>query len=55
MLNALAQIAVVATMNVLEFLFVPELLLWGRLNFAFALLFIGLVCYNEFVLGARRE
>ena len=49
--NAIAQIAVVATMNILEFILVPDLLLWGRLNLVFALLFIGLVYYNEFVLN----
>lgn len=49
--NAVAQMTVVATMNILEFLLVPDLLLWGRLNSVFALLFIGLVYYNEFVLN----
>ncbi|MFN4085950.1 MAG: DoxX-like family protein [Spirosomataceae bacterium] len=48
--NAITQITVVATMNILEFILVPDLLLWGRLNSVFALLFIGLVYYNEFVL-----
>ncbi|GAB4251343.1 MAG: hypothetical protein Kow0027_15240 [Saprospiraceae bacterium] len=50
-LNAVTQILVVAMMNILEFIFVPDLLLWGRLNSLFALLFIGLVYYNEFVLN----
>ncbi len=49
--NAIAQMTVVATMNILEFILVPDLLLWGRLNSVFALLFIGLVYYNEFVLN----
>lgn len=49
--NAVSQITVVTTMNVLEFLLVPDLLLWGRLNSVFAFLFIGLVYYNEFVLN----
>ncbi|MBK8670830.1 MAG: DoxX-like family protein [Saprospiraceae bacterium] len=31
-LNAIAQIVVVATMNILEFILVPDLLLWGKLN-----------------------
>jgi len=48
--NAIIQMTIVATMNILEFIFVPDLLLWGRLNSVFALLFIGLVYYNEFVL-----
>ena len=50
-LNAVTQILVVAMMNTLEFIFVPDLLLWGRLNSLFALVFIGLVYYNEFVLN----
>jgi len=49
--NAITQIMVVATMNILEFILIPDLLLWGRLNSVFALLFIGLVYYNEFVLN----
>jgi len=52
-LNAIAQITIVATMNILEFIFVPELLLWGKLNSFFALLFIMLVYYNEFILNKK--
>ncbi len=52
-LNAVAQIAVVAVMNTLELFLVPDLLLWGELNSFFAMLFIGLVYYNEFVLKKR--
>lgn len=48
--NAITQMTVVATMNILELILVPDLLLWGRLNSVFAILFIGLVYYNEFVL-----
>ncbi len=49
-LNAALQIAVVLTMNVIEFTLVPDLLLWGRLNIVFAILFSALVYYNAFVL-----
>ena len=49
-LNALTQIAVVFTMNILELILVPDLLLWGRLNLVFAMLFILLVYYNQFYL-----
>jgi hypothetical protein len=52
-LNAITQILIVVTMNTLEFILVPDLLLWGRLNSLFALLFIGLVYYNEFVLNKK--
>jgi len=50
-LNAYTQIAIVALMNILEFILVPDLLLlWGRLNSFFALLFICVVYYNHFYL-----
>jgi hypothetical protein len=52
-LNAIAQITVVATMNIVEFILVPDLLLWGRLNSFLALLFIGLVYYNEFIINRK--
>lgn len=52
-LNTIMQILVVLTMNTLEFILVPDLLLWGRLNSLFALLFISLVYYNEFVLNKK--
>lgn len=52
-LNAITQMIIVATMNVLEFILVPDLLLWGRYNSLFALLFIGLVYFNEFILGKK--
>jgi hypothetical protein len=47
-LNATAQILVIAIMNMLEFILVPDLLLWGRANAIFAFLFILLIHYNEF-------
>ena len=52
-LNAITQIIVVATMNILEFILVPDLLLWGKLNSVFALIFIGFVYYNEFELKKK--
>ena len=51
--NAVAQIVIVVVMNILEFILVPDLLLWGRLNSFFALLFFIIVYYNEFVLNHR--
>ena len=53
-LNAIAQIAVVATMNTLEFILVPDLLLWGKLNSLFAFIFILVVHYNEFYLNKKQ-
>ena len=52
-LNAVVQILLVAFMNTLEFLLVPNLLLWGRANAFFALIFILLIFYNEF--GPNRK
>lgn len=51
--NAITQMAVIGTMNILEFLLVPELLLWGKFNSLFAFLFIGLIYYNEFILARK--
>ena len=42
-LNAIAQMVIVATMNILEFMLVPDLLLWGKLNSVFAVFFMLLV------------
>jgi uncharacterized membrane protein YphA (DoxX/SURF4 family) len=50
-LNAVAQISIVATMNILEFILVPELLLWGRFNSVFATLLILVIYINEFHLS----
>lgn len=52
-LNAIAQIIVVATMNSIEFILVPDLLLWGKLNLLFAFLFILVVYFNEFILKKK--
>jgi hypothetical protein len=50
---AIFQMAVVLAMNVLEFLLVPDLLLWGRWNLAFAGLFCALVYCHEFCWSPR--
>ena len=39
-LNAFTQIVIIASMNILEFFLVPDLLLWGKFNSLFAFLFI---------------
>ena len=52
-LNAIAQIVVIATMNTLEFILVPDLLLWGRFNSVFAFLLILIIYYNEFYLNKK--
>jgi uncharacterized membrane protein YphA (DoxX/SURF4 family) len=52
-LNAIAQISIVGLMNTLEFILVPDLLLWGKLNSLFALIFIMVVYFNEFYLNKK--
>ena len=52
-LNAVVQILVVAIMNTLEVILVPDLLLWGRFNAFFAFLFILLIYYKEFYLTRK--
>ena len=47
--NAWVQIIVIAIMNTLEAILVPKLLLWGRWNAFFALLFILLIYYHAFL------
>lgn len=44
-LNAIVQMAIIAAMNLLEFILAPDLLLWGRYNALFALLFILFIFY----------
>lgn len=51
--NALTQILVIAAMNALEFVLVPDLLLWGKTNAIFAFMFILLIYYNEFYLHKK--
>jgi hypothetical protein len=53
-LNAITQSVIIATMNSLEFMLAPDLLLWGRFNALYAFLFILLILYNEFYLRNRQ-
>jgi hypothetical protein len=49
-LNAWAQIVIIATMNCIEFALAQDLLLWGKVNSIFALMFILFIYYNEYKL-----
>ena len=49
-INAVTQIGIIATMNVLEFFLARDLLLWGRLNAVFAFMLTLLIYYKEFCL-----
>lgn len=53
-INAIVQIMIVAMMNLIEIIYVPDLLLWGKFNSVFAFLFIILVYWNEFHLTKSR-
>jgi hypothetical protein len=48
---AIVQMIIVGTMNIIEFIFVPDLLLFGRANIVVASIFIALIYVNEFVLA----
>lgn len=50
-LNAILQITVVATMNTIEFILAPDLLLWGKFNSVFALLLVLVIYCNAFYLN----
>ena len=52
-LNVIVQIVIVGIMNTLEFILVPDLLLWGKLNSLFAFVFILVVYFNEFYLNKK--
>lgn len=52
-LNAVFQIAIVAVMNIIEFILVPDLLLWGKANSIFAAVFIIVIYVNEFILSTK--
>jgi len=52
-LNSIVQILIIAAMNLLEFILVPEMLLWGRANIIFAFILILVIYFNEFYLNKR--
>lgn len=53
-LNAVTQIAVVLIMNIIEFIKVPELLLWGKWNLLIAILFAIAIYLVEFIWNKNR-
>jgi hypothetical protein len=46
--TAVFQIVIILTMNILELALTPDLLLWGRFNIIFALLFCTLIYFHGF-------
>ena len=53
-LNAQVQISVIILMNIIEFIYTPDLLLWGKFNILFALLFVVIIYINEFMLNSKK-
>lgn len=53
--NALVQMIIVASMNILEFILVPDMLLWGRFNSVFAFVFIMIIAFNEYGLKVKKH
>lgn len=54
-LSAIAQILLIVSMNIMEFVLAAHLLLWGRFNIVFAFCLAALIYYQEFVLQAGLE
>ena len=52
---AITQMAIIGTMNIIEFFLAPDLLLFGRMNILFASAFIALIYVNEFIFRKRAE
>ncbi|WP_447640749.1 MULTISPECIES: DoxX-like family protein [Chitinophagaceae] len=52
-LNVICQIVIVLTMNLLEFVFAKDLLLWGKWNALYALIFAVILYVNEFRLKPK--
>jgi hypothetical protein len=51
--SAITQIIVIGVMNALELFIAPDLLLFGRLNAVLALLFMGVIYYQAFILHPK--
>jgi hypothetical protein len=51
--NSITQILIIIVMNIIEFFFAKYLLMWGKLNIIFALLFVSIIYYNEFIIKKK--
>jgi hypothetical protein len=54
-LCAIFQVIIIMTMNIMEFILVPDILMFGRVNLLVAIAFCILILYNEFYLNKRME
>ncbi len=50
-INIYTQISVIAAMNILEYIFVPDLLMFGKLNIVFAGVLIVTIYVNAFIIN----
>jgi hypothetical protein len=50
---ALTQVLIIATMNVIEFVLAPDLLLFSRVNAIVAVFFIAVILVNEYTATTR--
>ena len=51
---AMLQIIIIATMNIIEFFVVPDLLLYGKFNIVVASFFMFIIYLNEFILSKNK-
>jgi len=49
-LNAIIQLIIIGSMNIIEFIFAEDLLLWGTANLFFAILLMIIIYFNAFIL-----
>lgn len=52
-LCAVSQISIIAAMNIIEFIVVPDILLFGKINIIVAFAFISIIFINEFILKKK--
>jgi hypothetical protein len=52
-LNTVLQIILIGIMNMMEFVLVPDKLLWGKANIVFATMFMLLIYHREFHLNKK--
>jgi hypothetical protein len=54
-LCSITQIVIVMTMNIMEFIIAPDLLLFGKLNIIIALIFVTVIYLNEFIIKPKEN
>lgn len=49
-LNGIVQISIILLMNIIEFIYIPNLLLWGKFNIIFSIVFTAIIYVNTFIM-----